>query len=148
MRSFLLGALVLTLGCTDASPTGPGPSGGPPGAPLVTGTFTLYSVNGATLPTALADNVIQKYEVLEETYTLRDDYSFSRFQSYRVTAAATGSVTPGMFTQTGTFVAKTGSITFSGNVNGIAYTNVAARSGDDFILSYGLTQQTLLFRKQ
>src|SRR5262245_13646696 len=46
----------------------------------VEGTWDLYSINGTTLPAFLVNNAQQRYEVLTESYVLRNDLTWTRTQ--------------------------------------------------------------------
>jgi hypothetical protein len=145
MRIVSVIALGATIACSKGEPTVPLEVEEP--TITLTGTFALYSVNGKTLPTPLTDNIAQKYEVLEETYTLKADRTFSRSQSYRSTTPPNGVPTPGSYVHTGTYVAKAATITFNGTTTtGGAYTIVAVRNGVDFQVAIAQTQQTLVYK--
>lgn len=87
MRKLLsLFVLISTVGCGGSDSTSPATSS-------VVGTYALKSIDGLSLPYVTDLNSASKTEVLDATYSLNADGSYSQLVHYRMTTATSVTVT-------------------------------------------------------
>ena len=103
---------LLIVGCGDDT----GPDAG------LVGTWRLQSVDGQPLPWILEEPGVDKLEVTEEIYTLREGGLFSMTTTFRVTDA--GAVSSETVPHNGTYIVDGSSVTFTYTSDGS--TDIAA----------------------
>ena len=93
---FAVSLLALTTACASDDATGVDGGG-------LNGTFTLQTINGATLPFAVRDDATGKFEVMTGKITLGTDGRFTDEMAYQITPVD-GAVDPFTETLTGRFM--------------------------------------------
>lgn len=123
MRRIIVCLLAAALACR-------GDSGTNPASASIAGTYTLQTVNGAALPATLAQAGTSRTEVMSNTLTMTANATYTAVVAFRTTLDAT--VTTAQFTESGTWSAEAGSITFRtsdgivyhGALNGLTLTEI------------------------
>jgi hypothetical protein len=141
-RLAVLAMLLASAACSNQTPP-------PPVEPVslqLSATFALHSVNGATVPTFLTNNSTQRIEVLADTYLLRSDRTFTRTRTLRSSTPPSAPPNEETFTNTGTYYADAGAITFHAESATSSFATFAARNGVDLVVTVSQTQQTLVYK--
>jgi hypothetical protein len=121
MRRFLVLALALSFGCGSDSSTGPS-------AASITGSWSLQTINGASLPYTYAQQGTNKAEVLSDVATADAHGAYTELTTIRITVngtATTQSVSDaGTYTLNGTALVLTSNdgSSVTGSVNGNTFT--------------------------
>lgn len=127
----VIGAAVLFAGC----------DGGVTGASATTGTYTLRTVNGESLPYTTSGSGANKTEILDDKFILYEGNTYQESGTTRVTVNGTASTVP--ISETGSYQTLGTSMTFlnsAGNRQRIAL-------GDGSKITFVDNGLTLVFRK-
>ena len=135
----LLALLAVVLPLSACGDGGTGPS-----AADVTGTYTLPTANGVSLPATVYENSDFKFEVLSGALILTSDKRYREPVSFRVTDKASSQVFTASEEDTGTYTVKGSNITFTS-----ADPDVGTYAGtvNNGTISYTLEGVNLVYRK-
>ena len=115
-----------------------GDSTAPPAS--IAGTYVLQTVNSAPLPFTVIATTDYKFEILSDSYQIRDDGTYSGTSQFRETLNGTATVetdnSTGTYTRAGSSITLTDSVDptdkFTGTVDGGTFTVTA----EGFVLVY------------
>src|SRR5438105_15543976 len=109
MRRFLLAGLAMLLvACGGSTAAGP---------ETLSGTYTLRTVDGKTVPAVVFQDSQERDEVLSGSITLSSDKSWSGILAVRATDLTSSQVFPQTFPIGGTYTVSGGSITLTDTAN-------------------------------
>lgn len=134
MRRHMLAALTMLLvACGGDTVSGPA---------QITGTYTLRTVNGSSLPATFYQDEIERDDFFAGNVSLASDNSWTGSLSVNAVALSGGTLFNGALPVSGTYSLNTGSITLSDAAHGLVMTG--AISGGTLTVSadLGATQLT------
>ena len=130
-KSLIVAAVLMSFGC----------DGGVTGASATTGTYTLRTVNGESLPATISGSGANKTEILDDKIILYEGNTYQESGTTRVTVNGTASTVP--ISETGSYQTLGTSMTFlnsAGNRQRIAL-------GDGSKITFVENGLSLVFRK-
>lgn len=108
MRKVLIGIMLSSLVACGGSDSPAAPS------VVVVGSYALQTYNGSALPAVFLQSASAKFEVLDDSYTLNADHTYTETGHFRTTTAS--SVSTSVETDAGTYSATNGAITLTSTV--------------------------------
>jgi hypothetical protein len=140
MRRFLLAGLAMLLvACGGDKATGP---------ETLSGTYTLRTVDGKTVPAVVFEDSQERDEVLSGSITLSSDKSWSGIRAVRATDLTSSQVFPQTFPIGGTYAVSGGSITLTDTANQLLLSGSVGGGTLTIGIDLGLSTTTaLVYRK-
>ena len=132
MRKLWIVAAALLLSGCDSGVTG---------ASATTGTYTLRSVNGASLPATISGSGANKTEIMDDKFILYEGNTYQETGTMRVTVNGTASTVP--ISETGSYQTLGTSMTFLNS----AGTRQRVALGDGSKITFVENGLSLVFRK-
>lgn len=134
MRRHMLAALTMLLvACGGDTVSGPAP---------ITGTYTLRTVNGSSLPATFYQDEIERDDFFAGNVSLASDNSWTGSLSVNAVALSGGTLFNGALPVSGTYSLNTGSITLSDAAHGLVMTGTISGGTLTLTADLGATQLT------
>ena len=130
----MLAALTMLLvACGGDTVSGPAP---------ITGTYTLRTVNGSSLPATFYQDEIERDDFFAGNVSLASDNSWTGSLSVNAVALSGGTLFNGALPVSGTYSLNTGSITLSDAAHGLVMTGTISGGTLTLTADLGATQLT------
>ncbi|MFL5614542.1 MAG: hypothetical protein ACJ796_12850 [Gemmatimonadaceae bacterium] len=134
MRRHMLAALTMLLvACGGDTVSGPA---------QITGTYTLRTVNGSSLPATFYQDEIERDDFFAGNVSLASDNSWTGSLSVNAVALSGGTLFNGALPVSGTYSLNTGSITLSDAAHGLVMTGTISGGTLTVSADLGATQLT------